>query len=183
LDFELDGDTADAIRARAGRLDDVASERVAYELSLIFSANRLRRALTLLRDTGLASALSLRPLEVQADEISVDGAYALLMPEVKGDAATLRRLIDGHDRIALYDAGAEIARQLPAVLRALGRDGALDWPDFATRSLLTGEEITALTGLPPGKELGRTKRALLEAQIRAVVTTRDEAVRFVTASR
>ena len=179
FDFELDAETASAVRKRAVRLNDVAAERIAYELSVIFSSNRLRRALSLLRETGLATALGLKTPEVRSDAISLDGAFALVMPEPKGDAATLARLIEAHDRIALYDAGEEVARQLPAVLRALGRDESLDWPDFSTRALLTGEEIATLTGLPPGKELGRVKRMLLEAQIMGRVSTRDDAERFV----
>lgn len=182
LDFELDPETVAAIRERAPRINDVAAERVAYELSIIFSSNRFRKAIALLRETGLAEALGLQLPDAQTDEISLDGAYALVMPEPKGDAAVLRRLLDAHDRIALYDAGETVARQLPAVLRALGREDALDWPEFATRSLLTGEEIAALTGLRPGKELGRIKRALLEAQLRGEVKGREEAERFVTAS-
>jgi poly(A) polymerase len=79
----------------------------------------------------------------------------------------------------LYDAGEAIARQLPAVLRALGRSDALDFPDFSTQALLTGNEIAEVTGLAPGKELGAIKRALLEAQIRGDVTTAEEAKRFV----
>lgn len=182
FDFELDGETADAIRARADRINDVAAERIAYELSIIFSSNRLRKAIGLLRETGLGDVLGLRMGDFHADEISLDGAYALVMPDPKGDAATLRRLIDAHDRIALYDAGEAVARQLPAVLRALGRHDALDWPEFATRSLLTGEEIATITGLAPGKELGQIKRKLLEAQIRGEIGSREEAERFVTAS-
>lgn len=180
LDFAIDPATLDAIRARAARINDVARERIDYELSVILSANRLRKAVALLRETGLAAALRLRGVEVHVDEISLDGAYAMLLPEVKGDAATLRRLVASHDRIALYDAGETVARQLPAVLRALGRDDALDWPDFATRALFTGTEIAELTGLKPGKELGRIKRALLEAQIRGEVRTREEAAAYVS---
>lgn len=180
LDFIIEPETLAAIRERADRIDEVATERIAYELSVIFSSNRLRQAMTLLRQTGLGDALQLRMPEVRADEISLDGAYALVLAAPRGDAATLRRLIEEHDRIALYDAGEAVARQLPAVLRALGRDDALDWPDFGTRSLLTGEEIAALTGVAPGPELGRIKRALLEAQIRGEVTTPEEAERFVS---
>lgn len=180
FDFSIDPATLDAIRSRAHRINEVASERIDYELSVIFSSNRLRKAMELLRETGLAAALGLRTPEVVADEISLDGAYALVLPEPKGDAATLRRLIGAHDRIALYDAGEAVARQLPAVLRALGRDDALDWPDFAARALLTGGEIAALTGLAPGKELGRIKRALLEAQLRGEVKTQQEAEKYVS---
>ena len=182
FDFALDPATLEAIRARAPRINEMASERIAYELSVIFSSNRLRTAIALLRSTGLGEALGLNLPDVHVDEISLDGAYAIVMREPRGDAATLRRLIESHDRIALYDAGEEVARQLPAVLRALGRDDSLDWPDFTTRALLTGEEIAQLTALEPGKELGRIKRALLEAQIRNEVTTREAAERFVTAS-
>lgn len=178
-DFDVDPATLAAIRERAPRILDVARERVAYELSVIFGAKRFRRAVELLRATGLDAPLGLRTREFHADDVSLAGAYALLLEEPAREAATLRRLIDRHDRIALYDAGESIARQLPAVLRALGRDDTLDWPEFATRSLLTGEEIAAVTGLPPGKELGSRKRALLEAQIRGEVQTREEAEAFV----
>ncbi|HUR80087.1 MAG TPA: hypothetical protein VM733_04945, partial [Thermoanaerobaculia bacterium] len=177
--FEIDPETLRAMRERAPRITVVARERVAYELGVIFSANAFRRAVSLLHQTGLAAPLQLRTREFFADDVSLDGAWALLLDEPKGDAATLRRLIEHHDRIALYDAGETIARQLPPVLRALGRDDALDWPDFTSRALLTGEEIGALTGLAPGKELGAIKRALLEAQIRGEVRTRDEAEAFV----
>lgn len=182
FDFEIDRDTLEAIRDRAPRISEVARERIDHELSVIFSANRLRKAIALLRDTGLGEALGLHLPDVKADQISLDGAFAIVLPEVRGDAATLRRLIDAHDRIALYDAGESIAGQLPALLRALGRDDALDRPDFETRALLTGDEIAQLTGLEPGKELGRIKRALLEAQIRGEVRTREEAEGFVSSS-
>jgi tRNA nucleotidyltransferase (CCA-adding enzyme) len=178
--FELGPATLEAVKPRAEKVRTVARERIDYELSVIFSSNRLRQALALLRETGLAEALGLQAPEVHADEISLDGAYALVLPEPRGDAAALRRLIDRHDRIALYDAGETIARQLPAVLRALGRDEEVDWPDFSIRAWLTGDEIARISGLPPGRELGRIKRALLEAQIRGEVRTREDAERFVT---
>ena len=178
-DFEIDPATLEAIRVRAPRIVDVARERIDYELSVIFSANRFRRAVALLRETGLDGPLRLNTRDFHADDVSLTGAQALLLEEGPREAVALRRLIDHHDRIALYDAGDSIARQLPAVLRALGRDDSLDWPDFSTRALLTGEEIGAITGLAPGKELGRLKRALLEAQIRGEVATSAEARAFV----
>lgn len=179
--FELEPETLAAIRQRAPRIAEVARERVTYELSVIFSANVFRRAVALLHETGLDAPLGLRTREYFADDVSLTGAWALLLEDPPREAATLRRLVDQHDRLALYDAGEELARQLPAVLRALGRDDALDWPDFAARALLTGEEIAALTGLAPGRELGAIKRALLEAQVAGAVTTREEAEQFVTA--
>ena len=180
--FDIEPETLQAIRARAHRITEVARERVQYELSVIFSANAFRRAVALLHETGLDAPLGLRTREFFADDVSLTGAWALLLDEPPREAAALRRLLDRHDRIALYDAGEELARQLPAVLRALGRDDTLDWPDFETRALLSGEEISALTGLPPGKELGALKRALLEAQILGQVRTREEAAAFLTAS-
>jgi hypothetical protein len=179
-DFELDPATLDAIRERAPLIRKVASERITDELAAIFSSNRFRKAIALLRDTALAPHLGLRTIEAQADDVTLAGAYALLSEnEPRGEAATLRRLIDHHDRIALYDAGEAIARQLPPVLRALGRDGVVDMPDFSVRALLTGEEIAELTSFPPGKELGQIKRALLEAQVRGEIASREEAERFV----
>jgi hypothetical protein len=180
LDFEIDPATLQAIRERADRIREVAAERVAYELSVIFSSNRFRKAIALLRETGLGAALELSLPNAETDAISLDGAYALVMGAPRGDASVLRRLIEAHDRVALYDAGEGVARQLPAVLRAIGRDDRLDWPDFATRAFLTGNEIAALTGLEPGRELGRIKRALLEAQIRGEITNREDAQKFVT---
>jgi hypothetical protein len=191
--FDIEAETMEAMRARAKAIASVAAERVTYELSVIFSSGVLRRAVTLLRETGLAEPLGLRPREVLADEVSTAGAYALLVDEPRAyakrwrwsddllrDVLALQRLIDMHDRIALYDAGEPVARQLPAVLRALGRDATLDLPDFSTRALLSGDAIARLTGLAPGPEVGRLKRALLEAQLRGEIATREEAERFVS---
>ncbi|HYI08430.1 MAG TPA: hypothetical protein VEK57_05130 [Thermoanaerobaculia bacterium] len=189
--MELDAETLAAIRLRAARIAEVATERVTYELSVIFSAGALRRAIALLDQTGLAEPLGLTVREVQAGDVSLAAAYALLVgsPRAYGErwrwsealireVLTLQRLVREHDRLALYDAGEKIARQLPPLLRALGEDDALDWPDFSLRPLLAGEEIAALTGLPPGKDLGRVKRELLEAQIRGEVATRRDAEGF-----
>lgn len=192
--FAIEEETLAAIRARAPRILEVAAERVTYELSIIFGAGKLRAALELLQRTELAEALALHATSV-VDEVSLAGAYALLVADPRAygerwrwstdllrDVLTLRRLVDAHDRIALYDAGESMAMQLPAVLRALGRDDRLDLPDFSLRALLTGDEIAQLTGTKPGQELGRIKRALLEARIRGEITTRDEAIARVTSS-
>ena len=69
---------------------------------------------------------------------------------------------------------------MPPLLRALGRDDTLDWPDFEAKPLLTGDEIGQIAGIEPGPDVGRRKRALLEAEIRGEVKTRDEAIRLVT---
>jgi tRNA nucleotidyltransferase (CCA-adding enzyme) len=187
LGFEIDDATLAAVRARAAKITSVASERIDYELSLIFSAGAFRRALALLRATAL---LEIDPSHVHADDVSLAAAYAVVARRAAGmspledrlqpvhlrrDIAALQQLVEKHDRLALYDAGERVARQLPPLLRALGRDDTLDWPDFSIRALLAGDEIP----LPPGPRLGEVKRALLEAQIRGEVRSREEAVTFV----
>jgi tRNA nucleotidyltransferase/poly(A) polymerase len=190
--FSIEHETLEAIRTRAPRIVEMAAERVTYELSVILSAGKLREALDLLQRTQLAEPLGLHPRDVHADDVSLAGSYALLIDhpreyaerwrwstDLLRDVATLQHLIERHDRIALYDAGEEVAGQLPAVLRALGRNERLDLPDFAIRPLLTGNEIAQITGVPPGQALGRIKRMLLGAQIRGEVGTKDEAMEFV----
>lgn len=192
--LSIEPGTLAAMRARAPMIATVAEERVTYELSLILSANALRKARALLESTGLAAALGLEMREVASDEISLAGALALLIKDPRAygkrwrwsEAVTrqtiaLQQLMVKHDRLDLFDAGDEVARQLPALLRAIGREEALDWPDFATRPLLTGEEIASLAALEPGPQLGKVKRALLEAQVMGAVTTKDEATAFVAA--
>ncbi len=190
--FEIDPQTTEAIRSRAERITSIAAERVTFELSLIFCAGAFRPAIELLRATALDVPLFGRELGgFHADDVSVAGAYALLVDDPKHhakrwrwssdllrDVVALKRLLVHRDVVALYDAGERVARQLPAVLRALGRDDRAVMPDFTTKALLSGDDI----GLPEGPELGRVKRALLEAQIRGEVTTIEEARIFVKSS-
>lgn len=186
--FTIDAQTAEAIRTRATKILAVAPERVTSELAMIFSANAFRRALALLRDLGFDSPLGLALRDAHADDVTLAGSLALVVSDPRAyaerwrwsdtllrDVLTLQRLIDQHDRLALYDAGQSVASQLPAVLGALGRDDTLDLPDFTIRPLLTGHEIAALTGIAPGPGLGRIMRALIEAQVRGEVRTHEEA--------
>jgi tRNA nucleotidyltransferase/poly(A) polymerase len=193
--FTMDGETMRAIRERASLITTVAAERVAHELSAIFSANELRKAVTLLHESGLDVPIfgyALDASRYHADEVPLAAALALLVENPRNFAEKwrfpdmvaremqfLRRLVDDHSLVALYDAGSSTARQLPPLLRALGKDGDVEMPDFATTPLLGGLEIANATGLPPGPELGRVKRSLLEAQIRREVKTRDEALQFI----
>jgi tRNA nucleotidyltransferase/poly(A) polymerase len=186
--FEIEASTLEAIRTRAPRILDVAPERVTYELSVIFSSSQLRRALAMLQETNLAGALGLSLRDAPGDDVSLAGAYALLVDDPRAygerwrwsetltrEVLTLQRLVQQHDRLALYDAGETIARQLPPLVPG----EQLDWPDFAIKPLLKGEELAQLTGISPGKELGTAIRKLLEAQVRGEVKTREEAVAFV----
>ena len=192
--FEIDAATLAAIRPRASAIDRVAAERVTFELSIIFASGQLRRATELLHATGLDVPLFGRELpHVQSDDVSVAGSFALLVGDPKKYAkrwrwstdllrhvAALQKLMTmrGDLRVALYDAGEAVARQLPGVLRAAGRDDTVTMPDFSIRALLSGDEF----GLPEGPELGRRKRALLEAQIRGEVRTKEEALKLTASA-
>ena len=186
--FTIEPRTLDAIRTRAAMISAVAAERVSAELAMIFSSNAFSRATALLHETGLFDTLGFVDSDCSADDVSLAGAYALLVRDPREyaerwkwsdallrDVIALQRLMQSHDRMTLFDAGERVARQLPPLIA----NAPLDWPDFSIRPLLTGDEIAAVTGLPPGKELGARKRALLEAQVRGEVRTREEAEHFV----
>jgi hypothetical protein len=195
LDFIIDPATVDAIRPRNDAITSMAAERVTYELAVIFAAGRLRQAVKLLRETRLDAPLGLLSADLAADDVSLAGALALLVSDPRRyaerwrwsesllrDVLGMQRLIERHDLIALHDAGRNLAMQLPAVLRALGREPVtIDERIFSIMPLLTGDEIALLTSVPPGPQLGRIKRALVEAEVRGDVTTRSEAERFVQA--
>lgn len=194
-ELTIEQETLDAIRARARLLPGVAPERVLYELSLILGAGALREAVALLVSTGLDEPLQLSVPPLFHDDVPLAGALAILVPDPAGhaarwrwgsrllrDVAALKKLIGQHDLVSLFDAGEGAARQLPAVLRALGSSEEIVFPEFSTKSLLTGDRIAALTGLA-GPGLGVAKRALLHAQVRGDVATREDAERFVQALR
>lgn len=199
LEFAVDDATAAAIRARAGRIDSSAGERIGFELSLMFSAGRLRRAVTLLHDTALDVALFGEPLDpsnVHADDVPLAASLALILRDPRSLARrwrsssqllssvlTLQKLAGDHSLVALYNAGEKVASQLPALLRARGEPDSVAMPDFTMRPLLDGNEIRALTGLGEGPALGDLVRQLTEAQVTRKVTTRDEAERFVRRSQ
>ncbi|HYO78985.1 MAG TPA: hypothetical protein VE010_21155, partial [Thermoanaerobaculia bacterium] len=190
----IDAGTLDAIRVRAPRIAEMAPERVTYELSVIFASTNFSRALELLRAPELAEPLGFEwrsgnPAFPLSHEPTVAGAFALLIEDPRTyaerwrwsdsllrEVLTLQKLMQKHDRLALFDAGEAVARQLPPLLP----DVSLDWPDFAIKPLLTGNEIAALANIAPGKELGRIIRALLEAQVMGEVHSREEAEQFVT---
>jgi tRNA nucleotidyltransferase/poly(A) polymerase len=192
--FEIDAETLNAIRIRAKRIADVSAERVAYELTVIFSANAFRRAVSVLRETGLDAPLFGHSLDrdFHADDVPLAAALALLVEDAHAFAKrwrlsdtlmreiqTLQRLIGSHSLLDLFDAGEPIAHQLPPMLRALGRDDAISFPDFGIRPLLTGDEIAAIAGIEAGPRVGILKRALLEAELRGRITSREDAEQFI----
>lgn len=196
FDFQIDDATLAAICSRADRIADVAVERVAYELTVIFSAKAFRRAVALLRETALDVPLFERMLadDFHAGGVPLAAALALIVADAHTfakrwrlsasllrDIQTLQRLRDAHSLLDLYDAGEDLARQLPAMLRALGRDDRIDLPDFSIQPFLGGDEIASITGIPPGPRIGGLKRALLEAQLEGRVASRQEAEGFVQA--
>ena len=198
FDFAIDRATVTAIRSRAGRIAAVAVERVAYELSVIFSAQSFRPAVALLHETMLDVPLFGRAFDEYAfdsDDVPLAAALALLVSDphafakrlrlseaLQRDVITLQRLRDAHSLLDLYDAGESVARQLPSMMRALGRDDRVAFPDFGTRPLLTGDEIASLASIAPGPRVGVLKRVLLESQLAGRVTTRDDAITFITSS-
>ncbi len=198
LEFDIDTATLAAIRERAPSVTSVAAERLGTELEMIFGAGAFRRALALLHDTALDMPLFGEPLDparYHVDDLTPAAAYALLLRNPREvaerfrwsdtlfrEVTTLQRLLDDPSLFALYDAGRDLARQVPATLRALGRDDRIEMPDFATRALLTGDEIASMLGERPGPRIGQLKRALLEAQLRGEVRTREEAVKLLVAS-
>jgi tRNA nucleotidyltransferase/poly(A) polymerase len=194
FDFALDDSTLEATRPRAERIADVSVERVAYELTVIFSANAFRRAVALLHETGLDVVLFGRAItaDFHAEDVPLAAALALLVDDAHAFAKrwrfsdllmreieTLQRLRDSHSLLDLYDAGESIARQLPPMLRALGRDDRIAFPDFAIKPLLTGDEIAAIAGIEAGPRIGILKRALLKEELEGGITTRDEAEHFI----
>ena len=208
LGFTIDAATAEAIRPRAVAILEVAAERVTTEMVAIFSARQLRTSLRLLQELSLdVPLLGNVDGTFASDDVGAVGAFALLIADPRRyaerwrwseallrDVLALQRLIKqlaaGADaRVAVYDAGASVAREAPGALRALGREDLASLVDsvvteelFATTALLTGEEIASLAGIAPGPEVGRLKRKLLEAQIRGEVRTREEAVRYLLSS-
>jgi hypothetical protein len=192
--FEIDAETLDAIRLRATRIANVAVERVAYELTVIFSANAFRRAVSLLHETRLDIPLFSRSLDadLHADDVPLAAALALLVDDahvfakrwhlsdaLMRETQTLQRLRESHSLLDLYDAGEIIAQQLPPMLRALGRDDRIAFPDFAIKPPLTGDEIAAIAGIDAGPRIGILKRALLEAELEGRITTREAAETFI----
>ena len=198
LGFEIDAATLAAIRPRAGAIVSVAAERVAYELSVIFASNALRKAIALLRETALDVPLFGRELDaarIDADDVPLAAAFAILVDDPPAfaarwkwsdtllrDVVTLQRLASEHTLLALYDAGPRLAEQLPPMLRALGHGDNVAMPDFSVKPLLTGDEIARLAKIEPGPRVGELKRKLLEAQLEGKVRTNEEAERFVQLS-
>jgi tRNA nucleotidyltransferase/poly(A) polymerase len=194
FDFRIDDATLAAIRVRAERIANVSVERVAYELTVIFSANVFRRAVALLHRTELDLRLFGRAFDTafHSDDVPLAAALALLVSDAHAfakrwrlsaslmrDIQTLQRLRNYRSLVDLYDAGEPVARQLAPMLRALGRSDRIALPDFSMQPILTGDDIASIAGINPGPRVGELKHALLEAELEGRVTTREEAGDFI----
>jgi tRNA nucleotidyltransferase/poly(A) polymerase len=96
LGFEIEPETASACRAVVGRLRDVAAERLAAELELIFAAGDPARAADAFRQTGAAVVLFGR---------EIPPLYSRLAP---GDAALALAAIFRSDPDALRERGEKL---------------------------------------------------------------------------
>ncbi len=198
FEFDIDRATLAAIRERAPSVISVAAERLGTELEMIFRSGAFRRALELLHHTALDLPLFGEPLDralYHTDDLEPAAAYALIVRDVHAaaerfrwsdallrDVAMLQRLLHHPSLFALYEAGHDLAHQVPAMLRALDRDDRVEMPDFSTRALLTGDEIGEILAERPGPRIGQLKRELLEAQLRGEVRTREEAEKWLVGS-
>jgi tRNA nucleotidyltransferase/poly(A) polymerase len=188
--FEIEANTMGAMRRRAAQITTIAAERVRYELDAIFSFGKFLTALRLLNDAALDEPLfgfALYPNEFTSDDVSCAGAYALVLRdpvrfaerwkwsrELLRKVLTLQRLLREPDLYAIYEARAT---ELPSLFRAVGGE-VPPMPDFSLRALLDGNEIAAITQAE-GPQLGAVKRALVTAQLRGDVTTKEAAREFV----
>jgi tRNA nucleotidyltransferase/poly(A) polymerase len=197
FDFAIENETIVAIRRRASHIVTVAAERVTYELHTVLSRGTFRDAVRLLNETALDEALFGYAFDAgrfHADDVSLAGAYSLLVHDPKRfserwkwsdallrEVMTLQHLLRDPDLLTIYEAGEGIGKQLPALFRAVDRE-VQPMPDFAMKPLLTGDDIAAL-GVVRGPALGLAKRALIEAQLRGRVQTREEAERLIRSAR
>ncbi|HEX9671235.1 MAG TPA: hypothetical protein VGC93_17335 [Thermoanaerobaculia bacterium] len=83
-------------------------------------------------------------------------------------------------RAAAAGALATWERALPPLVELARRHGA---ELAAPPRLLSGEEVRALLGVPPGPAVGRALAAVREAQVEGTVSGREEAVRLVESLR
>lgn len=113
----------------------------------------------------------------------------LAVRELQALIKTTRQLLDrSEDDVVLHEAGRTTALRAILLLGAIGDHAASlraalllrDRPDlFEVKPLLSGLEIQKFAAIGAGPEIGRLKRALLVAQLRGEVASRDEAIEFV----
>jgi tRNA nucleotidyltransferase/poly(A) polymerase len=189
LDFEIEAETLNAIRARAETITSVSAERVTYELSLIMP--RYARAAALLRETRLDVPIFGRQLlATERKELALAAAYALAVDDPRTfaerwrwsesllrDVLTLQRLRESRTLVDLYVAGEPLANALQSIV-----DEPIVMPDFSIRPLLDGDDIARIAGIEPGPRVGAIKRAMIEAQLEGKIATREAAEGFVRAN-
>lgn len=222
--FTVEEKTLSAIRSRAGSLENVAAERVTYELNAILSRASRYHGVELLRQTGIDRViLGAHVTEQQVAALlratgsdPIEGAAILLAGRPREDVEAFAerwRWSDAARRdvirlvtlvkcltdrtcssaadlaVMLYDGGEATARRAVVILTGMGYERIAQAVEtliarrgreiFSAEPHLSGEEIQAIAHIDPGPEVGRAKRALLEAQLRGEVATRDDAVALV----
>jgi tRNA nucleotidyltransferase/poly(A) polymerase len=128
LDFELEPETARACRIVAARLRDVAAERLATELEMIFAGGDHARAAVAFRETGAARILFGREIPPLYSRLAV------------GDAAVALAAIFRSEDAALREAGAEL--RLPGAL--VGEAAGVLGFDRNLENAVTDEELDVL---------------------------------------
>lgn len=91
--------------------------------------------------------------------------------------------------ILIYDYGLDASRRAVQILYTIGSDAQADQIGetleargeaiAATAPLLTGERIQAEARIGPGPQVGRLKRAIVEAQLRGEITSSAEALDLI----
>lgn len=127
------------------------------------------------------------------DEFSSRWRWGERQRRQTADAIEMARRVLAADRgdlpVLIYDFGLESARRAIQVLYAFERDRGADALGeilesrgegiAMLRPLLEGERIQEATGISPGPEVGRLKRAMMEAHLRGEISTPAEATELV----
>lgn len=127
------------------------------------------------------------------DEFATRWRWSELQRRQTSGAIEMARRVAGGDRadlpVLIYDFGLDTSRRAVQLLYAFERDREADALGeilesrgegiAMVRPLLEGERIQEAAGIGPGPEVGRLKRALLEAQLRGEVSTPSDAATLI----
>ncbi len=126
LGFEIEPETAQAIRRHAGEVLDIAAERIRDELDRILTEGAARRGFELLDQTGLLA-------EVLPEVKALQGVEQSPQFHPEGDVWTHTLImLDG------LPAGCEITLALGVLLHDIGKPGTQTWDESAARIRFNG---------------------------------------------